>query len=234
MNPRNFPYLHPLFGGGSSRSKPDVERSPYYWWWEHLRRSDVYRRAVFGNPRGKMKALVDDFGDVFSVDFKTWWRTDQRGARLFANPSLRPSLEVITEGFSLEDHDGRLLLSVDLQIPIADLSKRFREVVRLHHSGKRGQQATRNAQAKYRLGGPPHIEAWRIGLQIYDIRQENPELKLWEIARLVPRIWNSHAFDPGLPSRQILVEKNRVQVLVSRHLSRTSSTILNTSIGRFP
>lgn len=199
-----------------------------------MRRSEAYWRAVFGNPRGKMKALVDDFGDVFSVDFKTWWRINQRGAKLFANPSLRPSLEVIAEGFSADDHDGRLLLSVDLQIPIADLCKRFRQVVRLHHSGQRGQQATRIAQARYRLSGPPHIEAWRIGLQIYDIRQENPELKLWEIARLVPRIWKSHAFNPELPSRQILDEKNRVQVLVSRHLSRTKKAIENVSLGRFP
>jgi len=234
MTPLSFPYPHPLFGGGSSKTRADIERSPYYWWWEHLRRSESYRKAVFGRPKGKAKTLVDEFGDVFSVDFKTWWRTDQRGAWLFANPSLRPSLEVIGEGFSAGDHDGRLLLSVDLQIPIADLSKRFREVVRLHHSGKRGQQASRNAQANYRLSGPPHIEAWRIGLQIYDIRRENPRLKLWEIARLVPRIWRSHAFDPGLPSRQILVEKNRVQALVSRHLSRTKKAIENASRGQFP
>ena len=233
MTPRSFPYPHPLFGGGTSKSKADIERSPYYWWWEHLRRSEAYRKAVFGRPKGAIKAIVDDFGDVFSVDFKTWWRSEQRGARLFANPSIRPAIEVLDADAS-NSHETRLLLSIDLDIPMADLTKRFRVVLRQHHSGKRGKQASRTTMAKYRLSGPPHIEAWKIGLQIYDIKIENPDLKLWEVARLVPRIWKSHAFNPELPSRQILDEKNRVQVLVSRHLSRTKKAIENASRGQFP
>jgi hypothetical protein len=234
MIPRKFPYPHPVFGSAPNRTRADIERSPYYWWWEHLRRSDEYRKAILGRQRGKVKSVVEDFGDVFSVDFKTWWRSDQRGANLFANPLVRPSVDLYSPRVDDLEQGSRLLLSVDLSIPMADLKKRFHDVLRQHHSGTRGKQASRTTAARYRLSGPPHIEAWRIGLQIYDIRQENPGLKLWEIARLVPRIWNSHAFDPCLPSRQILDEKNRVQVLVSRHLTRTQRSIGNTARGVFP
>ena len=234
MKPSSFPYPHPVFGARSSGLKPEIDRSPYYWWWEHLRRNAEYRAAILDKPRKEMMSVVEDFGDVFSVDFKTWWRSGQRGARLFANPSSRPSIELLGKSYEISECETRLLLSVDLKIPMADLVKRFRVILRSHHHGKAGKQASRTTQAKYRLSGPPHIEAWRIGLQIYDAKMANPKLKLWEIARLCPRIWNSHAFDPSMPSRQILDQKNRVQVLVSRHLTRTKKAIANTSQGKFP
>ena len=52
--------------------------SVYYYWWEYLRRHQGYKATCAAGGIGEFAQLYEDFGDVHSTDFWTWWRTHNR------------------------------------------------------------------------------------------------------------------------------------------------------------
>ena len=76
---------HPLFGRKTAPLPlKEQERSPYYWWWAYLRRSEAYIKCCEKGGKGPLSKLYTDFGDVREDDFRKWWTTGDHGAELFA------------------------------------------------------------------------------------------------------------------------------------------------------
>ena len=61
----------------------DALRSPYYWWWAYLRRSEAYLKCCEQGGKGKLAKIYADFGDVREDNFKKWWTSKDQGAKLF-------------------------------------------------------------------------------------------------------------------------------------------------------
>ena len=97
---RHFPYKSPRFG---TKNKPAPksawQNTVYYWWWAYLKRNADYIACCESAGKGKLASLYADFGDVRGEDFKAWWTFkvdgEDRGAYLFAEPSVESSVKVL-------------------------------------------------------------------------------------------------------------------------------------------
>jgi hypothetical protein len=75
---------YPTFGTKNKRLPPSqYERSPYYWWFEYLRRNADYIKCCEANGKTKLSKLYEDFGDVRDIEFRVWWTKEQKGTQLF-------------------------------------------------------------------------------------------------------------------------------------------------------
>lgn len=232
---RHFPHPNPTFGTKGKQKTPSAwRRSVYYWWWEYLRRSEDYRRTCKKGGKGKCAAIYEDFGDVFALDFKTWWSTGDRGAVLFAEPPT-PTIQVIREVIVRKGTDDKsLVLEVPLNLPITHLVKRFREVVSKHHSGRRGVKVSARTKAKYPVAsGRIDVQFLQIALQVWDARRAQPDKALWELATDL-RLSPAHAIlEPDSP--QIRYDKkNNLAATASRYIRRANAIIGAVGRGLFP
>lgn len=240
---RHFPYKSPRFG---TKSKPAPksawQNTVYYWWWEYLRRNEEYIRCCESGGKGKLAKLYADFGDVRGDDFKAWWtfKIDgvDRGAYLFAEPSVESSVKVLKEGEKAPTESEALTLSLPLNFPKRFLERRFKALLSEVHKGERGIQLARSSKAKYRFVGQPNIPALKQGLMVYDalkaVEGVKPKKPQWEIAqelRIVPKtMW----IDKTDTIRVAAGKKNVLTAIVGRYKKRVSEAIKAAANGLFP
>jgi len=235
MKSRHFSYGQPTFGT-KANSKPQSfwTKSVYFWWFEYLRRNEAYKKTCLSKGKGKLANLYADFGDVLDIDFRAWWKTDQRGAVLFSEPIVKDTLEVInlSDIPSITNKDI-IYIKVPLNLSKRFLKAKFYGVLKKLHQGKRGIRQARQSKAKYIVIGQPNIEALKKTLKVYDYHLENPQLKLWEIGRDLKLSLADNPLKTDSP--KIAYDKrNRLSASVSRYLRKAKRMIENTSKGRFP
>ena len=86
---RHFLAPSPRFGRANNRLQLGYQqRSPYFWYWQYLRRNADYIACCKKGGKGKLAALYADFGDIREDNFHKWWTENQRGATLFAEQPL--------------------------------------------------------------------------------------------------------------------------------------------------
>lgn len=189
-----------------------------------------------------MAQLYADFGDVRGDDFKAWWTSkvngEDRGAYLFAEPSVESSVKVLKEGEKAASESEFLTLSLPINFPKRFLERRFKTLLSEVHKGKRGIQLARSSKAKYRFEGQPNIPALKQGLMVYDAMKDvegiKPKKPQWQIAqelRIVPKtMW----INKGDTNAEIVNKKNVLTAIVGRYKKRVSEVIQLTATGAFP
>lgn len=235
----HFPYKHPTFGTNKNpKPKSAWENSVYYWWWAYLRKNQEYLKCCNAGGKGKLSKLYEDFGDVRGDSFKAWW-TDktghklERGARLFAQARAEDSIRTLEEGEAAVSSSQALTVSLPLNLPKKLLIRRFKEFLDVAHQGKRGKQLAKQGGGKYQFKGQPNIPALRLGLQVYEFREKNPQMKLWEIGNAMPRFQMAQKIKAGDTPSEIVDKKNVLAASVSRYLRRVSEAIERTVGGEF-
>ena len=231
----HFPYQHPRFGRANQpASMAGIRKSVYYWWWEYLRRSTTYRKALKGELKSKqLERLVSDFGDIHNVDFKEWWATEQRGARLFSTldqkqVSVRP-LSVDERGIE------HLEISIPLNLPRRHIESRLKLLLDKHHKGRKGRQNARLQEANYSVSRSPNVNALSTALSVYDIREKHSDLPMWKVAVLaMPKYkpYRDKLKDPGFRLDYDL--RRQAAVEVHRYIKQVKASINNTERGVFP
>jgi len=231
----HFPYQHPVFGTLKKKSTPiGWKRSVYYWWWEYLRRNADYKETCENSGVGPCADLYEDFGDVFSLDFKTWWSTNDRGAKLFSNQTSIQSLEVVNQLNFESISPNEVLLKINLNIPRKYLEAKFKSFLDKNHKGKRGFQDAKKSNALYKFKGQPNLDSLELTLMIYDLRMEYPDLKLWELSKKIPKFQLSNMINSTDSKYEIADKKNRLSASIGRYLARAKNSISNASRGQFP
>jgi len=232
---RHFPYLHPVFGTIKKPSTPKGwTRSVYYWWWEYLRRNVAYQETCNNFGLGKCANIYNDFGDIFSIDFKDWWTKGDRGAKLFANQPISGAI-VQVDPIELEGLGGNeVLLKVNMNIPRKFLEDRFKTYLNNNHKGRRGHQDAKKSNAKYKFSGQPNLYSLQMTLQVYDAYMQYPDLKLWEIPEKIPNLQVSNLIGQDDSKYEIADKKNRLSATVGRYLQRAKKSIANAGEGVFP
>jgi hypothetical protein len=235
----HFAFQWPVFGT-VKKPKPLFyqEQSVYYWWFQYLRRNDDYLKTCMNIGFGSCEDLYKDFGDIHTKDFKTWWTAN--GARLFGEPEIK-SIAIFKDGVvdpAVNAGREALVLSVPLDLPQSYLLKRFREILKKHHSGVRGKRHNANSRAMYPTGGKIDIDFLKTALQVWDMRKAEPDKKLWEIAN-----------DLKLGSKETLItaaelkmkahlpvadKKNVLAATASRYIKKAQRMIDDTAKGKFP
>jgi hypothetical protein len=229
-----FAYKHPTFGRSKvEKSQERFKNSIYYLWWEFLRRSDAYKKCCSTGGKGMLKNIYQDFGDVFSTDFKTWWQTNERGAFLFAE-QLPPKFQPIKSLPDEETMNQVMLLQVPMALPKRLLLAEFQKLLNAHHAGKRGRRNNVTSTARYPVTGHIDTDALQKCLRVYDMKIENPKMPLWQITQQCKAI-KRDAFIEVSDTQAIITNKKLILAnTASRLIKKAKLIIENTEKGKFP
>lgn len=237
---------HPLFGRASSRlAETYQKRSPYYWWWAYLRRSDAYLKCCEEDGAGQLASLYADFCDVREENFHKWWTTGQRGAHLFAEQKLEARFgELLTpdQWNPAWTADDVMIVAVPLRESNRRLKGKFAKLLdsRLQRSKGRPALAKVTQTARYPLARNYTIQNLERTLEAYDLWFANQALPkserktLWEIG--VEMRFNRDASKQALSktSAERLLGRNMLGAHVKRYVSQAQEIIKNVENGVFP
>ena len=245
MTARTFLSQHPLFG---TKHQPlparYQERSAYYWWWEYLKREETYTAWCHGDRTNEYADLFSDFGDVREIDFRTWWTSGDRGARLFAEqPREIRQTRLISKNEWKDEWttEEAAVFVIPLSVGRRKIQSLFAKQLAKIHTGRRGRISLRSVKstAMYPLARNFNVHSLKIGLMVYDECQVNKQLPkdqklpMWAIGDRLKLI-QSALPDKGDTKYETTNKRNVMTAAVSRYLHQTSKIVKNTSLGRFP
>lgn len=236
---------YPTFGRGAySELNPPrtVTDSPYYWWFKFLQLNEEYSKAVKKSRGSPMANLVRDFGDVSTVDFKTWWR---QHSHLFAESPNEYQMTVANRREDLAPFNNPEV--INLVVPLTwtsvGLKRRFTEIISRYDSVKTTARGLRihESSARYRLGRRWNIEGFRNAYKIYVERQqavlesESTGRKLpWADIAIRARIPAALGFKEGDRSGDHVNQRQVLIVLALRHYKNALEFIRDSASDRFP
>jgi hypothetical protein len=233
---------YPIFGRGRKpfnelNPPATVTDSPYYWWFMFLRLNPDYRATVKNKGRGKCAALYKDFGDSYSVDFKTWW---SRKAPLFAEPQTKYVMKVAESNSDIAPFNSPdvLNLVVPLDMSHKSLRRAFTQLVLSKVEKARPGINLEVTSAKYQLKGKWHIEALSSAYRIYTLKNEIEKGQKVSWADIAIRAKLPLALKRGVKEGQLTSAtsdtRRTLTILAKRHYNRAEGYI-KASVGKqFP
>ena len=247
---------YPTFGRGkdySDENPPNtVTDSPYFWWFMYLRLNAAYKATCAANGVGDCAALYDDFGDIYSVNFKQWWQTH---ADLFAEPQKNYTMKIAKSSADVAPFDDNTVLNlvVPLNWSQRTLKKRFSELVlKLIEKGKRGVSVDAS-EAKYKLSGKWHIEALKNSYKVYLLRNEFNEgnefdsvlsetvkrktkryAVSWADIGIRAKLPNALGLKEGVTNKQVSDERKIITIITQRYYKRAEQFINAAATKSFP
>jgi hypothetical protein len=130
--------------------------------------------------------------------------------------------------------DQALTVSVPMNLPRKAIEQRFKQLLDVHHTGKRGRQLAKKSKARYRVQGQPNVPALRLRLVIYEYKLANPKLALWEVGNVIPGVLRVQKIKAGDDREGLLLKKRALAATVSRYLRRVETSIQRAGEGLFP
>lgn len=229
---------YPTFGRGvySEESPPKtVVESPYYWWFKFLRLNEEYAKTVKAKGVGKYAAIYKDFGDIYSVDFKTWWNMK---APLFAEKRKGFSMAIANSSDELAPFGAEDV--VNLVVPLnwtqRSLRKKFTQLILSKlEKGKRGV-SVEASNAAYKLSGKWHIEAMKNAYSVYTLRNQLVNGKKLPLADIAIKAELQIASGMQLGKKSNLTSDMRrvATIIANRHYKRAETFIEAASSTSFP
>ena len=237
---------YPTFGTAKNRKSEDFQkRSPYYWWWEYLRRNQDYLDCCANEGRGRLADLYKDFGDVRDKEFRVWWQEDRRGARLFGEQQLEVKFHEMDSAKDWQagwTKDKVMVVAFPLAVGKRRLMGDIRKLLDQRHSGKQGRPALAKVEssAKYKLSRNYSTANLDRALKVYDLWLANgakpkaEQIKQWEIG--VELKLNKLAAREAYSSlkQDRAVSRNLLGAVVKRYLTQAQKTIKSLEQGVFP
>lgn len=235
---------YPIFGTKNKRLPPSqYERSPYYWWFEYLRRNADYIKCCEANGIGKLAKLYKDFGDVRDIEFRVWWNKEQRGTKLFGEKKFDIKFEELTDKSQWNTEwqaEDVIILSVPLEHSKRTLQKWFATLLKRRHTAKRGRTAKKwlKSTAMYPINRNYTIASLRTALEVYDEYEENLsrgeyKLKIWEMGVKLKLVQSAMPKSTDTKEDK-LVKRNVMAATVVRYYKQAQKIIEGTSKGLFP
>lgn len=243
---RRFLAPVPLFGTKNNRAPlSSQEQSPYYWWWAYLKRNKKYVRCCDRGGKGPLASLYADFGDVRGSDFKKWWDENERGRRLFAEPSTAHQL---TELASKDEwHDDwspqtTMVVAIPLTWSKRSIQKRMNALLKKRHTRKRGKMALNGREtsdALYPLAHNYNVHSLKVSLAVFDAveaaKASKEKVTYYDLGVAMKLVRTAMPTIHDLKiSRRDADKVNVMTVAVSRHYKRAAQTVENVAKGIFP
>jgi hypothetical protein len=214
--------------------------SPYYWWWEYLRRNKDYLECCEKDGNGKLSDLYKDFGDVRGESFREWWRV--KAVPLFAEKRSDIRVDEIENKDEIPsewDKEDLMILRISLGMDKKSIKKIFNQILKKRHTTERGRPVQKfgKSTAKYPINQNFTIDNLRIGLEVYDLykntREGDKKLKLWEIG-VAKRLLADSMPHPNDDNGEKLLKRNRMAATVGRYIKQAEKRIENVGKGVFP
>lgn len=241
--PRRFLAPYPIFGTKNKRLNIGYQkRSPYYWWWQFLRRNKQYLECCERGGKGKHAKLYKDFGDVRDDDFHKWWTKDQRGPNLFAENYGAMKLIELEDKSQWEaswSKEGAMILAVPLTSSKRYLQSRFARLLKERHKSERGRPTKQSikSNAKYPIARNYTIRNLETTLAVYDeymkYKDQKPKVPNWKIGEsltLIPQAMTA----PKLTPKENADKRNSMGSSVKRYITSAEKIIENVVLGKFP
>ena len=237
---------YPTFGTAKNRKSPAFQkRSPYFWWWEYLRRNQDYLDCCASGGQGPLAHLYRDFADVRDKEFRIWWQEERRGARLFGERSLAVKLHEMESAANWHPDwtkDKIMVVVFPLEMSKRRLLFEARRLLDERHTGRKGRPALAKVQstARYKLSRNYTTANLETALSVYDLwcaneaKPKSERLKQWEIG--VELKLNAVAIKDALSDlkQDRAVGRNILGATVKRYLTQAQKTIKSLEHGVFP
>lgn len=223
--------LKPPFKGAE-----DWQCSHYYFWWEYLRRHEGYRKCCERGGKGAYSKLYEDFGDVHTDGFLTWWDAKKY---LFVAP--QPHIFSTTD--PAYEHLPRSQQKYYVE---TSFDKRTLKTIREFIDGRHKLSYVKimtNREPKYGIESKAPLRTLWEHLQVWDAQQANPTLDDADLADIAGVMVSERVNGEtvaklkaaDLPYRDVeRVVRRRKQLAVQRHLRIAEQYIHNVGRGRFP
>lgn len=225
------------------------------WWWEYLRLSKDYwlicqTSSSLNNPRvadEKMRWIYRKFGDIYSVDFDTWYT--RTGSRIFGEQEALPDVIEVESDFSnlTETRDGKILVEIPLSLSQATINRKINRILKKHDDERPTNKLEMSKSqfpinpVRYRLHTLQKMhEVWCLHRELIDkpvaLREAKDKysakgdlFRIGKVLRLSPS--NERlAEDVELNHKRL----NIMRATVSRYLNRANLLIDNVEKGAFP
>ena len=225
------------------------------WWWEYLRLSKDYwlicqTSSSLNNPRTTdegMRLLYRKFGDIYSVDFDTWY--ERTGSRIFREQVELPKVIEVADNLSnlAEGRDGKLLLEIPLSLSQAAINRQINRILK-QHTSERPSNKLETSQSQfpinpvlYRIPALQKMhEVWclhreliskpvALGEAVDKYSAKGDLFRIGKVLRLSPANENP-AEDPFIHHKRL----NIMRATVSRYLGKANMLIGNVELGKFP
>ena len=234
---------HPLFGRKTAPLPlKEQERSPYYWWWAYLRRSEAYIKCCEKGGKGPLAKLYADFGDVREDDFRKWWTTGDHGAKLFAEQRQAVKFGQLKDAAEWHPDwttDRALVIAIPLNMNKRLIKAGVSKLLDQKITTRRGRKALRDtdSSAKYPLARNYSSRNLGKALEVYDLwikRKDNPEkkVKLWEIGVATNLNTLKNATDKDPYVREGV--RSSLNAAVNRYAKEAKKHLLGVEKGIFP
>jgi len=225
------------------------------WWWEYLRLSKDYwlicqTSSSLNNPRTTdegMRWLYRKFGDIYSVDFDTWY--ERTGSRIFREQVELPKVMEIDENLSnlAEERDGKLLVEIPLSLSQRTINLQINRILK-QYSEERPTNKLQTSQSQfpinpvlYRLPALQKMhDIWCVHREVISKPVALGEAKdKYSTKGDLYRIGSALHLSPsneGLAGDDALNHKrlNRMRTTVSRYLGKANMLIGNVELGKYP
>ena len=227
-----------------------ADKEPYFYWYEFLKRSAVYKKCCESGGRGKLSRLYTDFGNVHEIEWQAWWNEHQS---IFTDPAWKPwylhRLESADDFQTYNDEYG-VSITVNLFEPKGKLIKEFSKMldeVMVEEDRPSEVKAKPRGRPKfslkeefdgYQLAAPPHIRSLARALKVYDA---------WHGIKDLPRPERDTLYDigkklklsegfvvTGADDPERIDKKNKMTATTSRYYRQAVKIIENVEKGIFP
>lgn len=177
--PKHFQYSHPVFTRDNKLKGVYYDDSFYYFWWSYLRLNEDYRKVCESGGDGS--EFYNDFGDVFNVDFRTWWRDGNRGERLFSNSPGQSFYEIKSKD-DLEFGPDIVNVSFPVEMKLSLIKEKISKIIKSRGHGGRGRKSNPVSNAKYFSSRKAEIPFLRRALKVYQMKSSGEKISVIEIA----------------------------------------------------
>ena len=220
------------------KSIPSLQReyeaaieSPYYWWWQCLKESSDYEKALRGMSDEPVASMARDFGEL-EDNFVLWWIV--RGRDLLAGQVVTPMVRKLEPTEVAHDQAiPSLYIKVPLSLSRKDLNKQLTELLD-RKLAKARQQAEVNAKPVRQLYPDQRIRAASIKVMLDVWRARKHTTDEWwqtgERLKLSDEFICQPSDDPETVKR-----KQRMMSLTTQRLYRSAAAMIDFAAqGDFP
>lgn len=226
------------------------QQSLYFVWFACLCRNEAYKRYCRAR-RGRYERMLADWGNVFDYenDFPSWFLEDDRGIRLFAEPSSVIKTSIVRQPDIVDWANARLrLVSFDVTKPKTIVKKRILALVDAEINQYRSAHAIRGSKARYPiLPNAKSADVYLRLLKVWDMKKQGIanrdihracypnaktiEQKLKAIERKLKKQGEDETADAA--DAKLKLQKQAYQE-VTRDYKMACSLIANAARGIFP
>lgn len=206
----------------------------YGLWYQCLKLSEEYAHCCANHGKGRLRDMYLDFGDV-RQPFAAWWM--KTGRYVFAERKAVADVLVYRDHRDLEDiHSlrGKLLIEVPLNIRQSTVVRKINKILKEAYEGRevvpREQSTARRKLAKSKL----RIITVKTMLELYELRQQHPDLTLWQLGERAGIELDLMARTTDEVSMTVQQERVRMNIAISRYLRQARELIWNATEGVFP